>query len=337
MITILRGLLATAFLSSMMSIQAQSLVVNGDFQGGTAGWTGCGALERNPETVYGGSNGANFTAEVDAAANLCQVIPGFTIGQQYTLTLLASRRTGGCPGPDPLTVNIVVDGGALSTSITRAGAFNLSVFTITFTATQVSHTLTLLPAFGGTTCGMIIDDISIVALPLSISPLVLNASRMDTSVALSWEIEDSDQFDQIHMQRNTNGNEWQTILSVDLASHHSAGNRYAHTDFPGTVEHLMYRLVKVGGDGGNVFSEVVLVDNSRQEMVMLYPNPATDAVTVVASEEIISVKVAAADGRIVQDIANPDGNILFTGLPSGMYHVIVFTPSGLTRLNLQLP
>ncbi|HOZ87805.1 MAG TPA: hypothetical protein PL029_08610, partial [Bacteroidia bacterium] len=112
--------------------RAQS-IVNGAFTSGTSGW-GC-SPEVNTESVYGGPS-SNAVDEVDAAANICQTVSGFAIGSSYSLSLLASRRTGGCPSPATTNMNITIDGGALAVTLTRTNAtFGLTSAAHVFTAT----------------------------------------------------------------------------------------------------------------------------------------------------------------------------------------------------------
>jgi hypothetical protein len=147
--------------------RAQSFVT-GSFSSRTTDW-GC-SLEANTESVYG-EPGAKAVDEVDAAANICQTVSGFAIGSSYSLRLLASRRTGGCPSPATNNMNITIDGGALAVTLTRTNTtFGLTTAVYVFTATNNAHTITFSAGsgFGSSTCGMIVDNI---ALGLSSFPL----------------------------------------------------------------------------------------------------------------------------------------------------------------------
>ena len=151
--------LLTFFVAALCLNQVWSqTLTNGNFNNGGTGW-GCN-VETNAETVYGGTNGGNTVAEVDQLAGLCQTISGFTIGASYTLSFECSRRTN-C-GPAVQTMDVSVDGGALpATGVSRSGAFLFTTENINFTATQTTHILDFTATITGT-CGLIVDDISIV-------------------------------------------------------------------------------------------------------------------------------------------------------------------------------
>lgn len=155
-----RGLFAFALILNLCLLQGQS-IVNGNFSAGSTGW-GCNP-ETNPESVYGGT-GSNPVAEIDASAGRCQTIAGFTVGQQYILSFLCSRRTT-C-GPALQSMNVTVNGGALPpTSITRTGAFNFTQENLLFTATLTTHTITFAGTSAGT-CGLIIDNVALSTIDL---------------------------------------------------------------------------------------------------------------------------------------------------------------------------
>ncbi len=155
-------------------VTGSELVTNGNFNAGSANWNDCGNIvEVNPETGYGGTTIGNIIAEVDPDATtsttddrtLCQTITGFIPGKTYILTLKASRRTNPSGAPTTVGANIVIDGSALTTSVTRTNTvFSLTTSTFTFTATQTTHQLRLTPTSQwGTGLGLIVDDISIKA------------------------------------------------------------------------------------------------------------------------------------------------------------------------------
>ncbi|HVT84949.1 MAG TPA: T9SS type A sorting domain-containing protein, partial [Chitinophagaceae bacterium] len=149
------------------------MIKNGDFNSGTSNWNTCGNIvETGAETDYGGSNSSNRIAEIDPDVTssttddrtLCQTISGFVPGRSYTLSFKASRRsTYGTPAT--VGANIVIDGGALNTTVQRSNInFDLTTSTYTFVATQTTHQLKFTPTSQwGVGLGLIVDDISIKA------------------------------------------------------------------------------------------------------------------------------------------------------------------------------
>jgi len=135
-------------------------------------WSGSGWPSDTTEISVGAGYGSfvgdnNAVAEIDAQAWLQQSVTGLTIGSPYTLTFLAGRRTaGGASIPNPITINVKIDGGALTSTATRTNTvYNLTTQSYNFVATQTTHVLSLRPiATYTSTFGMVIDDIDICAV-----------------------------------------------------------------------------------------------------------------------------------------------------------------------------
>jgi len=174
-------IIITSLCSVGMYAQA---IVNGGFDNGSFGWTNCtcnsdgNCLELNPETVYGGSIPSNLVAEIDGHNNssitsddrvLCQEVACFIIGREYTLSFDAARRTSNIT-PDPVSIQVELDGGALSEPIVRSGPFNWINESFTFTATQENHLITFKPNFAGS-FGMLVDNVELdVLIDLTLTP-----------------------------------------------------------------------------------------------------------------------------------------------------------------------
>src|SRR4051794_1979145 len=82
---------ATLQLISVTSVDAQNLVTNSSFTGGSSsGWSTGSSIEVNPQTTYGGPSSTIYVTEIDVERTINQqvcVLPGLT----YTFTYLASR------------------------------------------------------------------------------------------------------------------------------------------------------------------------------------------------------------------------------------------------------
>lgn len=162
------------------------LIKNGNFNSGDSYWENCGnTAEINTEEFYivpEPPQSSNFVAEVDKVVSLCQEISGFTVGNKYVLTFKASRRqnTG---TPNPVSANVVIDGGVLSEVVTRTNtAFDLTPESFEFTATQPTHILTFKPNTNNIyTIGLIVDDISVRSITYPIGTTTLVWTTTDVS------------------------------------------------------------------------------------------------------------------------------------------------------------
>ena len=157
-------------------------------------WSGSGWPDDTTEISVGAGYGSftgdnNPVAEIDAQAWLQQSVSGLTIGSTYTLTFLAGRRTaGGTSIPNPITIDVTIDGGALTSTATRTNTvYNLTTQSYNFVATQTTHVLSLRPQAGYiSTFGMVIDDIDIC--PVIPPSVIAGASLTLTCIATSGTI-----------------------------------------------------------------------------------------------------------------------------------------------------
>jgi hypothetical protein len=271
-------ILLIVFLLLNTFIFSQS-VTNGNFSSGTSGW-GCGA-EVNTETTYGGSNGGNLVDEVDAAAGLCQTITGFVIGTNYYLSIDATRRTGGCPSPATTNMNVTISGGVLSATITRTNTtFGFVTSGFLFTATSATHTINYAAGagFGGSTCGMIVDNIVIAASVLPVELTVFEGRPENGVVKLYWQTANEKNNDYFDVERSENGTDFTSVLKV--TSRATEGNSFARLDYHASdnspLEKLTYyRLKQTDKDLSFKYSSLISIapDKTRSAPLVIFPNP----------------------------------------------------------------
>ena len=162
------------------------LVISGNFENGPTNWEDCGNLSEVhtslTDYVYGADiNSTNHATEIDhgnspAPGNpfiphtLCQTISGFTIGETYQLTFLASRRIDNSGWNIQIAeeVGAVVTIGNFQTTVTRTNTtFGYTLETFNFVANATTLQLKMIPSYAfpippiDQSYGLIVDDISI--------------------------------------------------------------------------------------------------------------------------------------------------------------------------------
>ena len=227
------------------------IMLDGGFVVGTTFW-GC-AAETNTETVYGGSDLLNSVAEVDAVAGLCQTVIGLGIGNIYTLSYQCTRRTGGCPSPDSTNMDVTVSGGALSKTDTRSNTtFSWTTTSYNFTALSTSHTINFAAGsgFGVSTCGMIVDNISVVLFsPLPIELLYFHVnSPDDKSVIATWETASELNNNFFIVEKSKNSLDWEIVGTLKGAGTSTQHLKYSFTDNAPYSGISYYRLKQVDFD-----------------------------------------------------------------------------------------
>ena len=250
------------------------ILANGDFSGGTTSW-GCG-VEVNTESTYGGSS-SNAVVEVDAGAGLCQTMTGLTIGNAYLVSFSSSRRTGGCPSPAITNIDVTVSGGALFTTITRTNTtFAFSSDYFIFTANATTHTLTFSAGsgFGGSTCGMIMDNFAVSFSPLPITLLDFSGSKIMNAVDFKWSTASEKNNSYFTIERSSNGINFLEIQKI--ATKANNGNSAVKLDYTARDSDPItglgyYRLKQIDLDNTFSYSKIISVESAKK--MKLYPNP----------------------------------------------------------------
>jgi len=275
-------------------INAQ-VVNNGDFVSATAGW-GCNP-ETNPENVYGGGT-SNSVAEVDAAAGLCQTIGGFTIGSVYTLSIDYSRRTGGCPGPNPAGATITISNSALTAGISsNVASYALQTSVFTFTATQTSLTLNIAANFTGTTCGLIIDNIVLSLYSgLPIELLYFKATGNSKTVLCEWAVATQLNNDFFTVERSADAINWYRLQQVKGDGTLLQIKQFSITDTEPLNGVSYYRLKQTDYNKTFVYSPIVSLEKNPGKL-LIYPNPAKDEVFIIIENRGIDISVINTTGN----------------------------------------
>jgi hypothetical protein len=325
---------------SVVPFRAQ-ILLNGDFTLGTAFW-GC-ASETNPETTYGGSNGLNTVAEVDALAGLCQTVSGLTPGNTYELSFSASRRTGSCPAPLITNVNITIDGGVLITTVTRTNTtFGFTTSGFLFIATSASHTITFAggSGFGGSTCGLIVDNIAVTTSALPIELMEFKGAVEDRSIRLTWATATEKNNDHFFIERSADGILFEEIAKIQSKA--TQGNSMSRLDYTtmdaSPLNHLnYYRLKQVDLNGSASLSKLIAISFSSdtEPAIILYPNPNNGAFMLdfssLETNGSVHILLVGSLGKVLHsqmhevDKTNTLKIDWREKMPSGSYHCVVTT------------
>jgi hypothetical protein len=313
--------------ATVFPAQAQS-VTNGNFNNTTSGW-GCSPEATYVEKTYGGSSSSNRVAEVDQQAGLCQTISGFTVGYQYELTFECSRRTT-C-GPTLQTLDVTINGGVLSESISRnGGGFSFTTESFTFVASSTSHTLTFDGTVAGT-CGLIVDDIAlnfVSALPVELTHFTTKLNDIGM-VDISWATAMELNNDFFSVERSTDGINWTVLEEIPGAGNASTVINYTTVDLTPVDGVSYYRLKQTDFDGQFTYSNVNTVQiTNRRLTITAFPNPTKGQITIKKAKMDQSFKLYNSVGQDVTShfgtVTAPERfNLDLTNLPTGIYKIKV--------------
>lgn len=151
-----------------INLNAQNLVQNGGIVNSNASWNGQEAPFN--ATTYQGSYitacGNNYVMEVDNASVPTQTLNGFISGLVYQFNCRYAYRTSCAPSVNPTVLRILFTDAPSVLDFTIAVSNTVTNFLpLTFTFTNnsaLSHTLQFSNPGNANTCGIILDDISII-------------------------------------------------------------------------------------------------------------------------------------------------------------------------------
>lgn len=146
------------------------------------GWTHTGGVGINPVQPGGAGDSpfndpsttnTTYHAFIQGTASITQIVGGFTVGENYMLTLDTNAR--GCCGDSPIA-EVLLDGAVIGSSVDAFPAPGAVVpaaadapwytFEIPFQATAETHSLSIStrPAAGGD-ASLVVDNVSIAVVP----------------------------------------------------------------------------------------------------------------------------------------------------------------------------
>lgn len=148
----------------------------------------------------------------------------------------------------------------------------------------------------------------------------LKGRMIDERSHLEWTIENGQDLKSIDVERN-DGNGFRQIGKVDVRE----TNGYTYVDNQPATEN-QYRLKLVFEGGKTVYTKIVRLDLRASTSVNVYPNPATDFVTVNfggITQSLWQVELINANGQQVMKMDQVSGQLITikrnTNMPSGMY------------------
>jgi hypothetical protein len=151
------------------------------------------------------------------------------------------------------------------------------------------------------------------------------AIRNRTSI-LEWNTLSEVNSSHFVLQRSSDG-----ILFENIAQISAKGvGSYGYEDLDPLLGKNYYRLKMVDIDGKYIFSKVRVVDFSRPLEFTVFPNPASNQVTIKwdsKSQSMVEIQIISSLGHVVlsKSLENSDGSILLntSTFTSGLYRIIV--------------
>lgn len=165
--------------------------------------------------------------------------------------------------------------------------------------------------------------------PLPIELVNFEARKKDeNAVLLSWETASEVNNDFFTIERSGDGKNWEILDKVDGAGTSSEYLKYQISDNNPLLDLSYYRLKQTDFDGAFTYSDVesVFFDKWKENAPIVFPNPATNSVTVSTTNtdsfDVYSVSGKRVTDRLIFNVVDNNAILVdISELSSGVYFV----------------
>jgi hypothetical protein len=165
---------------------------------------------------------------------------------------------------------------------------------------------------------------------LPVKLIGFKAVKSENTVKLAWNTASESNSSSFEIQQSVTGNNWQKIGEVAAKGESSINANYDFVHTNPAAGNNLYRLKMIDSDNTFAYSSIVGVRFEGTTQIALYPNPATEYMTVTSSAGALSnVKIYTTNGVLVKNEAPDSSNkIVLSDLKSGRYVVKINDASG---------
>ncbi|OJV53695.1 MAG: hypothetical protein BGO31_02220 [Bacteroidetes bacterium 43-16] len=168
--------------------------------------------------------------------------------------------------------------------------------------------------------------------PLPVSLIGFNATANDRNVTLTWSTLFESNNKGFAIERSFDAKSWkEVIFEASKAANGQSKEKldYLATDKEVTPGNVYYRLKQLDFDGVFSISEVRMV-NIKNSGLSIYPNPASNSVTVLGLSAKHTVALYDVTGRVMMtaEVDANNSSLNIATLPEGIYTVIIRSESG---------
>jgi hypothetical protein len=156
-------------------------------------------------------------------------------------------------------------------------------------------------------CRFIVPGFAITCVPLGVSDNVrLSATKRPTGIQLKWKTSQKDDFVSKYILERSY-DEKNFVPIADYPSRNAIGD-YQHLDDAPYIGKNYYRVRVVETSGKSYYTNVVSANWNAEDGVIVYPNPASDKVNIVFSQDFgtsqqVQVRVLNTMGVVVNNMS----------------------------------
>ncbi len=179
--------------------------------------------------------------------------------------------------------------------------------------------------------------LTVTETPLFVTPknrpdslFAFTATAGESSASLQWQVSADTSIKNYAVERNTNNTNFKELAKIPSGKYRSPVNTYQYTDLKPAIGLNYYRVKKTDNHAHVVYSQTVALQFEQPLKLQLYPNPATQSVTVsgfppVKGQGAAYLQLVNSNGITLQEKVSNSSSCTFNinSLPNGTYSIIV--------------
>ncbi|MEO9004853.1 MAG: T9SS type A sorting domain-containing protein [Ginsengibacter sp.] len=156
------------------------------------------------------------------------------------------------------------------------------------------------------------------ALPISL--LSFDGVKNNSIIQLSWQTTNEINTSHFIVMHSVNGLNFNSTARVE-ARNTSGNNNYFLTDARPIDGVNFYRLQMIDIDGKTTYSPIIKIVFAGTNELKVFPNPAKNSITLSGLQDKGTIKIIAADGRVVKQLSAKAGGMMvdISLLANGIY------------------
>jgi hypothetical protein len=211
-----------------------------------------------------------------------------------------------------------------------------SVYTVNYDGSRTAPTLTAgtdINSIGGACVALsavpLKFDVCVVVVPVTL--LNFNAVKQDGYALLNWSTVSEENSRNFTIERSAEGIRFTAIGTVAAAGNSSIQQNYGFTDHAPLNGNNYYRLRMTDLDNTARLSNVKLLNFSKGNSISIYPNPATDLVTISGAGEKNTISLYDATGKLLleqRSTGSGRDKLDISRLAKGIYIIRIVADNG---------
>lgn len=161
---------------------------------------------------------------------------------------------------------------------------------------------------------------------LPLRTINITASLIGRSVQVKWNVNEEDDVRSYEVQRSYDGAIFESIKSISP----NFTKSYTQQDVPERSAVAYYRIKVMKNNGSIKYSDVVKVNIKNGSTINIFPNPASDVLSISGLEAKATVRIFDSKGQLIMKLQNNNSVIQadIQPLAKGAYYIEIIESNG---------